>query len=78
MASDTVRRRAILTVMFSRQIPRIEVGNGKKYLHPKNPLDVLVGHSDGRLGKQVTSFNRHTKTLVVKFGKMTDPKLGGI
>ena len=39
----------------------------------ENLLDLLVGHSDGRLGKQVTIVSRHTKTLVGKFRKITDP-----
>ena len=36
-----------------------------------------IVHSDGRLGKQVTIFSRHTKTLVGKFGTITDTKIGG-
>ena len=46
------------------------VGNRKNYLRPKNPLDVLVGHSDGRLGKQVTTFSRHTRPLSVNFAEL--------
>ena len=57
--------------------PEFEVGNSKDHLRPENPLDFLVGHSDGRLGKQVTTFSRYTETLVSKFGKITDPKIGG-
>ena len=45
---------------------------------PKDPQFFFVGHSDGRLGKQVATFNRHTKILVGKFGQITDPKVGGI
>ena len=45
---------------------------------PRNPQYFFVGHSDGRLGKQVTAFSGHTKTLVGKFRQITDPKIGGI
>ena len=64
--------------VYQTNIPEFEVGNDKHCLHPENLLDVLVGHSDGRLGNRATSFDRHTKTLVGKLGKLTDPKFGGI
>ena len=65
--------------MFTRQIPQNSKATTVKIPGiPKNPKYFLVGHSDGRLGKQVTAFSRHTKTLVGKIGKITDPKLGGI
>ena len=65
----------ILSEMFTRQISqnlksvkvKITASNGK------SPV-FIVGHSDGRLGKQVTTCNRHTKTLVGTFGKMIKKK----
>ena len=64
--------------VYQKNSPEFEVGNCKNYPHPKKMLRFLVGHSDRRHGKQVTTFSRHTKTLVGKFGKITDPKFGGI
>ena len=64
--------------IYQTNSPGFEVGNGKNYLHLKNPLDFLVGYSDRRLGKQVTSFSRHRKTFVGKFGRIADPKIGRI
>ena len=69
----------ILTEMFTRQIPQnLKSATVKITGIPNNLPYFLVGHSDGRLGKQVTAFSRHTKTLVGKFGKITDAKIGGI
>ena len=59
--------------MFTRQIPQnLKSVTVKITGIPKDPQYFVVGHSDGRLGKQVTTFNRHTKTLVGKFGKVTE------
>ena len=59
--------------MFTRQIPQNFKSVTVKIAGiPKNRRYFLVGHSDWRLGKQVTAFSRHTKTLVGKLGKITD------
>ena len=61
--------------MFTRQSPQnLKSATVKIIGIPKIPQYFLVGHSDGRLGKEVTAFNRHTKTLVGKSGKKSDPK----
>ena len=60
--------------IYQTNSQEFEVGNGKNCRRSKKPQSFFVGHSDGRLGKQVTAFSRHTKTLVGKFGKITDPK----
>ena len=58
------------TEMFTRQAHQ----NLKSVTVKIKTLHFLVGHSDRKHGKQVTTFSRHTKTLVGKFGKITDPK----
>ena len=64
-------RSTILTEMFTRQIPqKLKSATVKITGIQKNPQYFLVGHSDGRLGKQVTAFKRHTKTLVGKLPKL--------
>ena len=70
----------ILTEMFTRQIPQncLQPVTVKITDIPKTPQYFWAGHSDGRLGKQVTAFSRHTNTLVGKFGKVTDLKIRGI
>ena len=65
-------------IFYQTISPEFEFGKARNYLHAKNQLDFRVGHSSRRPGKQVTTFSRHTKTLVGKFGKITDPKIGGI
>ena len=68
----------IPTKFFTRQIPQnLKSATVKITYTQRDLLDFLVGHSDRRLGKQVTTFSRHTKTLVGKCGRITDPKIGG-
>ena len=58
--------------IYQTSSSEFEVGNGKITGIRQIPQYLSVGHSDGRLGKQVTAFGRHTKTLVGKFGKITN------
>ena len=65
MPADSRCESTVRTEMFTRQtLQNLKSATVQKYWHPKK-----VGHSDGRLGKQVTTFSRHTNTLVDKFGK---------
>ena len=67
----------ILTEMFTRQVPQNLKSETVKITYTRKSSDLIVGHSDGKLGKQVTTSRRHTK-LLEKMGKMSDPKIGRI